>query len=252
MLIGYNTPGKGKARTLLSAFCKGAGGKLASDATKIEPGPAAFYGVVPATKPVWDQCRREGRDWYYVDNAFVDSMRETYFRITKNRLQHSGRGESDCKRFDAAGIPIKPWRSTGSHILVCPQSDPFMRDVVEYPGNWLVDTVAELKTLTDRPIRIRPWTGNKREWYASLPADLVDCWALVTYSSASSITAILAGVPAIVTGEDCIAHHMAGRLSEIESPPMPDGRREWAGVIADNQYTISEMESGYAWERVNK
>lgn len=251
MIVGYPTPGKGKARMLLDAFCSGAGGQVSRETVRLLPGPAGFYGVVPATKHLWDSARSEGRDVFYLDNAYTDPNREVYFRATKNRLQHCGLGVSDGKRFDSLKIPIKPWRTSGSHIVVCPQSDQFMRDLAEYPGSWLQDTLAALRKLTDRELRVRPWTGNKREWYLTLPADLVDCWCLVTYSSASAITAILSGIPAISTAEDCIARSMSGRLEEVESPPMPENRREWASVIADHQWTVEEMKSGLAWRMCN-
>jgi hypothetical protein len=254
MIVGYPTPGKGKAKMLLDAFCAGAGGKVVKDVTRLQDGGAAFYGVVPATKPVYDQAKAIGRDVYYLDNAYFDSTREVYFRATKNRLQHAGAGQSDGKRFDALKLPsIKPWRTSGRHVLICPQSDPFMRDVIEYRGAWLADTLAALRKVTDRELRVRPWTGNKKEWYRTLPADLVDCWALVTYSSASSVTAILAGVPAICTGDDSIANRGlgAGSIADIERPPMLEGRREWASVIADNQWTVEEMRSGLAWRMCN-
>lgn len=247
MIVGYPTPGKDKARLLLKAFCGGAGGSVAPDLSRLRPGAAAFYGVVPATKPLYEQARDDGRDVVYLDNAYFDQTREVYFRATLNRLQHDGEGESDGKRFDALRLDIKPWRTTGSHIVICPQSDQFMRDVIEYPGNWLHDTLKALRQLTDRELRVRPWQGNKREWYRTLPDDLADCWALVTYSSASAVTAILSGVPAICTAEDTIARTMAGTLAQIEAPPMPDNRREWASIVADNQWTIDEMRSGLAW-----
>lgn len=248
---GYPTPGKAKARMILDAFCAGANGSVAESLTQLLPGPAAFYGVVAETKHLWTQAKAEGRDVIYIDNAMFDATREVYFRATKNRLQHSGLGYSDCKRFDALNLEIKPWRRVGTHVLICPQSDQFMRDVVGYPGSWLKDTVDALERLTDRPLRIRPWTGNKRTWYQSLPEDLKDCWALVTFSSASAITAMLSGIPAIVTADDCVSAPMAGKLGQVERPPMPESRREWAGLVADNQWSLGEMRAGLAWRMLN-
>lgn len=250
-VVGYPTPGKRKATVILDAFCVGAGGKVSTDITRLRDGAAAFYGVVPGTLRIYERAIAEGRDVYYLDNAYFDPTREVYFRATRGRLQHDGCGASDGKRFDALGIPIKPWRESGSHVLLCPQSDSFMRDVAKYPGNWTQDTLAALRGLTDRELRVRPWTGNKRDWYRTLPEDLADCWALVTYSSASAITAMLAGVPAIVTAEDSIARPLAGRLADVEAPTKPDGRREWASVVADNQWTLDEMRSGLCWRMLN-
>lgn len=255
MIVGYPTPGKGKARILLDAFCAGAGGKVSNDVSKLQDGGAAFYGVVEATKPIWRQAHNEKRDVYYLDNAYFDSQREVYFRATRNRLQHSGFAKSNGKRFKSLGIEIQPWRKAGNHIVVCPQSDQFMREVVGYYGystNWLKDTLTALKHYSDRPVIVRPWNGNKREWYRTLPADLKNAHALVTYSSASAITAILSGVPAICTANDTIARTMAGQLHEIETPPMYDCRQEWASVVADNQWNIDEMRNGTAWRMLNE
>lgn len=251
-LTCYATPGKDKAKVICDAFAAGAGGVVSKNVSVVATGPVAFYGVVSDTKSAWIAAKEQGRDWYYIDNAMFDSTREVYFRATRNRLQHTGIGHSDGKRFAALNIPIKPWRKTGGHILICPQSDQFMHTVVEYPGSWLVDIVESLRKYTDRPLVIRPWTGNKREWYRTLPDDLVNCWAVVTHSSASAITAILSGIPAIVTAHDCIAKTMAGAVTQIEDPPMPDNRLEWAGVVADNQWTAEEFKKGVAWQMLNR
>jgi hypothetical protein len=252
MIIGYPTPDKAKAKLILDAFCEGAGGKVTNDVSKLHEGDAAFYGVVPDTANVYQAAIYKGRDVYYLDNAYFDSVRQVYFRATKNQLQHDGLGASNGKRFRELNIEIKEWRTKGDHIVICPQSDQFMKTVVGYQGNWLKDTVEGLKQLTDRPLRIRPWNGNKKEWYSTLPADLINAHALVTFSSASAITAILSGVPAICTAKDSIAHHMSGRLHDIEKPPMPINREAWAGVIADNQWTLSEFRNGTAWKMLNE
>lgn len=255
-IVGYPTPGKGKAKLLLDAFCGGAGGTVVDRIPdKLLPGAAAFYGVTDATKHLFYQCLAEKRPYYYMDNAYFDKTREVYFRITKNRLQHEGyMAESDGKRWDALGITIQPPRATtGKHILLCPQSDPFMRICVRYPGadttpgKWVEDTIAELRKYTKRELRVRPWHNDKKSWYKGLPADLAGCHALVTYSSASAISAMLAGVPAFVTAEDSICAQLCGRpLSEIEHPYLPDHQTldRWAMVVADNQWTVDEMRRG--------
>lgn len=251
-VVGYPTPGKNKALVILDAFCAGAKGRVSSDVSRLLPGGAAFYGVVPETKSLYRQAKAEQRDVYYLDNAYFDPTREVYFRATKGALQATGREGSDCKRFDRLGIPIAPWREGGEHILVCPQSDQFMRDVARYEGNWLADTLQALRALTLRPVRVRPWTGNKKAWYSSLPEDLHDCWALVTYSSASAITAILSGVPAVCTATDCISLSQCGKLEDIENPYRSDNRREWAGAVADSQWTLDEMRRGVAWRMLTE
>lgn len=249
-VIGYPTPGKEKARIILDAFCTGARGEVVSEIPRqLLPGAAAFYGVTPATKHLWDQARREGRTWFYLDNAYLDPCRGKYFRVTRNRLQVRGVGKSDGRRFVGLGIDVKPWRAPGSHVLVCPQSDEFLSICAGYRGRWAVDAMNELRRHTGRELRLRPWQRDKKAWFATLPQDLEHCWALVCHSSSSALSALIAGVPAFSTSQDAISWHLTGRaLSEIESPARPDGRVQLLQVCADNQWTLDEMRSGLCWE----
>ena len=122
-VVGYATPGKAKAREILEAFCGGAGGKVVDGSErKLLPGPAAFYGVTPATKHLLEQAKLEGRDWYYLDNAYFHECRGTYYRVTKDRLQHDGTGQSDGKRFESLNLEVLPWRKPGAHVCIAAQS----------------------------------------------------------------------------------------------------------------------------------
>ena len=253
----YAVAGKAKSEKLCEAFaagvraCGGDAQVYHRPLTELRQGAAVFYGVRPQQKVLLQQAIRERRDWYYIDNAYFDQTREVYFRITRNRLQHSGVGESDGHRFDALGIKIEPWRHRGEHVLVCPQSDEFMNLFCPHGARWTAQTVADLARVTTRQVRVRPWQANKVEWYKSLPDDLANCWALVTYSSASAITAMLAGVPAFVTAEDCISRAVDNcELDYIEHPYYSNIRRPWANVVADNQFHLDEIASGYAWRHL--
>lgn len=252
-VVGYPTPGKAKARQILEAFCGGAGGRVVDELPRrLEDGAAAFFGVTPATKPLWEQAKREGRAWYYLDNAYFHEARGSYFRATKNRLQHDGRGLSDGQRFAALDLEILPWRKGGRHVVLAPQSDEFMQVCAAYAGRWTDDALGALYGKTERELRVLAWNRDKTQWYADLAPNLVNCWCLVTYSSASAISALLAGVPAICTAEDCVvAPWCRADLRAIESPPRPEGREAIAAMVADQQWTLDEMRSGLAWAMVN-
>jgi hypothetical protein len=249
----YMQRGKAKSEMLCRAFANGvlvSGGTahVVSNGDHLLAGAAVFYGVRPSHKPILDEAMKQGRDWYYIDNAYFDATREKYFRITRNRLQHPGRAASTGQRFAATNIKIEPWRRSGKHVLMCPQSDEFLSLFCPDGSLWTERTLRRLKSLTDREIRIRPWQSDKLEWYRSLPDDLVDCWALVTYSSASAITAMLSGIPAFVTADDCISLPVANvDLAQIETPSYCEDLKPWACVVADNQFTVSEIQSGRAW-----
>lgn len=246
MVTAYPVHGKQKAYDICKAFVDGCGGSID---TKLQPGPAFFFGVNETNLHIWKAVLADGRDYFYCDNSFFDGARQAQFRVSKNALQHSGLGTSDGKRFKELGIELKPWTSGGDHIVVVEQSEPFMRMVVGSNVNWRVQTVDALQRLTKRPIRLRPWSPDKGKLAKTLPADLAGAHALVTWSSAAAITAVLDGVPIVTMGQ-CAAEPMAGSLLEIENLPRPE-REEWAGVLADQQWTLAEMRSGLAWRSLN-
>jgi hypothetical protein len=37
----------------------------------------------------------------------------------------------------------------------------------------------------------------------------------------------------------------------MENPVKPDNREQMAWALADNQWTLAEIESGMAWEHIN-
>lgn len=246
----YITPGKSKARRLCEAFAAGAGG-VAVETSVLRPGPAAFYGVAETTRPLWRRAIEEKHDWYYLDNAYFDATRQRHFRVTRNALQATGRERPDWKRFADLKLGIQPWQHGGGHIVVCAQSDWYMRGLCGWAGGsdgWMREVIAALVPHTDRTMVFRRWQADKDAAAASLRADLRGAHALVTHSSAAANEALIAGIPVFVTGV-CAASSMAsGDLAAIEKPRYPDGRYDWAAALAGQQWTIEELREGVAWE----
>lgn len=245
----YPQPGKSRSADILRRFAAGARGKISSNSGVLEPGPAAFFGVVGITH-LLGQARADGRDWFYGDNSYFDATRMVMTRFGKNALQDSGGGAPAWDRFKATGIKVQPWKTSGRSIIVCQQSDHYMEKVACWPGGgpaWLDGVLSALKANTDRPIIVRPHDPSKMPSGATFRVALADAWALVAHASAAANEAILAGVPAFVTGA-CAASRMASDdLRLIESPVRPDGREEWAAALAGQQWTLSEIENGTAW-----
>lgn len=246
MVTCYPQDGKKKSLDVCAAFAEGCRGQIVTDG-KWRGGASMFYGIDSANEGAWRAAQRSGEDWYYADNAYFDAFRGIYFRVAKNRLQHDGRGTSDGRRFAMLGLDVRPWRNgSAGHVLVCPQSEHFMRVAAGYAGDWTTDVVEQLRERTGREIRVRQWNRDKKRLAQELPAAMAGAWALVTYSSGSAISAILAGIPAISTTE-CVARRMCGDLSTIEEPQRPE-RESWLNVVADNQWTLEEFRQGLAWK----
>jgi len=223
---------------VLEAFCEGAGGRMAStDALALESGSAAFYGVRSAWNRLWMQAKADGRDWFYLDNAWRDADRELKFRVARNRVQQL---VPDPGR----EIEVAPWRKDGDHIVICPQSDEYMRVVAGSFGDWAWDVSVQLRKYTTRELRVRR-KGTPRK----LADDLRGAWACVVYTSCAAIEALAVGIP-IICAEACVAAPFSGTFDAIERPAMPPGRERFMGRVEASQWTLDEMRSGDAWRAI--
>lgn len=233
MITCYAQPEKAKSQRVLEAFSAGCGGKMVSTAAReLLPGACAFYGVRFSYQHLWEQCLRERREYFFLDNSYFDAARERQFRVTRNRLQHIGQGDSDGKRFAALGIKIKPMRTDGENVIICPSTPEFMQIIARDP-NWL-DRVA--RNLRDRYGADRVIVRTKQD-KRPLLQDLANARFLVTWGSAAAVTALLEGVPVVCAPECCATY--------------ADDRARWAAVLADNQFTLDEFRNGTAWRAIN-
>lgn len=216
---------------------------------RLSPGNAVFYGVRPGWKHLWDQAAVECRTWFYVDNAWFDPLREKYYRIGVNALQSWSQRESDGRRLREQGVIVHDWKTDGRQIVVCRQSDEYLRLQADWTGGaigWQQDVLEVLRSVTDRPIKVRIKGADR-----PLAEDLKTAWALVTHSSAAAVEALLAGVPVCVTDPDCAAARFATPLEAIEDPIFEEGREEWAARLADSHWTIDELRAGAAWKAIH-
>lgn len=244
-IAAHPVPGKMKAVLICKAFIDGAPKDANGD---------VFFGVNHGNIAPYLRAKALGRDWFYIDNAYLDKHRGTYFRVTKNALQCRGDEPSDGTRFHALGVEIKPWRETlGDTLLLCEQNDNFMAAAVGYKGNWRRNTLAKLAAMKlPYKIRVRPWNPDKKQNAVTLLHELPTLRAVITHSSGAAITALLEGVPAI--SESGAASRLTGPLTRenIMSWQRPTNREQFAWALADNMWTLDEIRSGKAWEALCK
>jgi len=245
----YPVPGKEKSKLICNAFAAGA--------PKHATG-AVFFGTEGVMQAF--QRAKQGTFWY-IDNAYTDPQRQLYFRVAKNALQvdplwRGGRLDGQLRystgeRFARLGITVKDWRhKPDGRILVIPQSDDFMKSTLGRKGDWLRETVGKLNAWGYGPrVRVRPWLRDKKTAYVELHKDLDDAALVVTWSSASAITALYEGIPAI--SESGAAHALTGPLTSerVAQPLMPSivERTRFLEILADNQFTLEEFKNGVAW-----
>lgn len=240
--ITYSVQEEATSPRWACAFAAGCGGQAVPVRDTLLPGPLAAFGT-PPTWPLFTQAQHERRDWYYGDHAYFGRGR--YYRVTKNTYQHDGRGFASPDRFQALGLSIAPWRLTGSAVIVCPNSPPYMQFHGVPADQWLETVTATLCRHTDREIRIR-WKTHAAA--RPLRVDLQDAWAVVAYSSASAIEALLTGVPCFSLAPYAATFRMGlADLTQIETPYYPDDRDQFMANLAAHQWTMEELHRGDAW-----
>ena len=233
-LIPIPVPGKQKSADLCRAFIAGA----PRSATGY-----VFFGANKSNVDVWNRVLAEGADYYYGDNSYFDETRGSHFRFTKNAIQVSvSDRSSDGRRFKDLGICLQPWQNNAQgHYVLIEQSPSFMSEVCRRP-TWFQDTLKALQG-AGRALRVRGWDSDKAKLQKSLGADLIGAYRLVTYCSAAATTALIHGIP-IETGP-ASSYYPYNSIDRFDREPV-------LSILADHQWLVSELESGKAWDQINK
>ena len=177
---------------------------------------------------------------------------------------------------DQMNIEVRPWRTTGDHILICLQRDGGWSMAGRGVTEWCLDTISQLRQFTKRPIRIRSHPGDKkahryvrkitdalvakreRNFFISDPnstllQDLDGAWALVNHNSSPAVAAAVRGIPVISTdiGHSQAREVSSSDLSQIESPPTFD-RNQWLRRLAQFHWSFDDLSTGRAWTHMRQ
>jgi hypothetical protein len=157
---------------------------------------------------------------------------------------------TDEDRWSPLDVKIAPWRTSGQHILVCPNR-PFGAPGRVMPENWTREVVARLRPITKREIRVRQHPGNNAP-AKPLSEDLAGAWACVIWGSSAGVHSIVAGVPVIQLAPNWICTRAAGRnLDTIETPEMNDQNRlDALRIMSHSQFSLDEIACGFAFKQV--
>jgi hypothetical protein len=121
---------------------------------------------------------------------------------------------------------------------------------------WMQETIATIKTYTDRKIVIRNKV-SRRERTATDTMEMAlsrNVHCLVTFNSIAATEAILLGKPAFALGPNAAHAVSLSDLSQIETPKIPtvDELEAWAAHLAYCQFSEAEMKDGTAWSILNE
>jgi hypothetical protein len=156
---------------------------------------------------------------------------------------HNGRGRAPAggpERWAALGVTLKPWRTAGEHILVCPNRSFGVGEQVMHP-DWGQRCAERLRARTARPVRLRVHPGNSAP-PRPLSQDLAGAWAVVVWSSSVAVHALVEGIPAYIEAPYQIVK-AAGASGPVDNPVCPE-RLPVLERLAWQQWTCEEIAKG--------
>lgn len=233
----------GGGNPVINAFASGIGARRAYAEDGARDGVAIVWGVLRNSKTVIDAVQARNGHFYYIDHAYFARGHLLNYRITRNGFEAGPMRQCPLDRLEGLGVELQPWKSGGRYILVCPPTDYFME--AHGAHSWLEDTLAALRTHTDREIivRLKPQPG---EAVTPLAEAMAGAHALVTHSSNVAVEAVVAGTPVFVSPTSAAAPMGLTDLARIEDPVRPD-RMPWLAHLTYSQFSFEEVKYGTAW-----
>lgn len=203
------------------------------------------------------QCWQDQRPFRFVDSGYFGNQTspsnphgwKLWHRIVPNNLQHNSLMAVAADRWQRHALTLHR-RKHGSKILIAvPDEKPCIFYDIDL-NQWLAQTIAVIKSHTDRPIEVRQRDPNrKNRMRNSLIDALQDTHALVTFNSNAATEAIMFGVPAFVLAPSHAARPVANiDLAKINDPWWPDQDliHQWAASLAYGQFHVEELQNGTA------
>jgi len=249
------------SRTVTAAFAKGsrtpAVHAINCDLKNCDT--VVMYGLLRGLLKVWKRTRDLKKDWIYIDNGYINSGHfDGYYSVTVNAFQCPGtgifrRGEERFGRLKMKWA-LEPPKRNGRHILVLPPTHVFGSLVGINAQDWLKDTLQKLRSHSDRPIVVREKpgsllpTGKRVIVRSSLDEDLKDCYAVVTYNSKAAIECLVKGYRIFTSTKNCAYDVASHDLATIDDPWDRPELHRWLWALAAQQFTLTEMETGYCLE----
>ena len=230
-----------------------------------------WSGRMVANQAVWSHYRSLGRPVIVIDIGAL--YRGETWKIALNSITANGyyghTENLDWDRPRKLGISLALNFTRNPRIIVAAQHARSLQTVgLSSMEGWIVQQVEQLRTVTDRPIVVRPHPRSPLNWagLVHLPPDVVieqpqkiantydsynlafDCHAMVNHNSGPGIQAALAGTRPIVDSSS-LAYPVSIKLEDIEQPYTVD-RDQWLVEICHTEYTVDEISHGVWLQRL--
>lgn len=213
--------------------------------------PFLASGQLWVVERIVPPAMQAGRPFWLVDNGYYKTSgrghgHDGHYELTYRGLTPVLLQDPDYDRFPAEKV-LKPWNpKPKGYVLLALPGESFGKMIGLDMRTWMRNIKARIRRHTDRPILVREkWCKR------SLEGDLEEAFVVVTHSSNVAVDAMIHGVPAIVAPTNPAAPVCSQKLSSINDPWMPDRTHWWASLM-NQQFTVAEMRSGFAWQSMQR
>ena len=226
-----------------------------------------WNGRMQANHKVYQYYRAQNKPVVIIETGALYRGRTWKISVNHvNALGYYGHCENlDPDRPSKLGISLAVNFSTNPAVLIAGQHRHSQQLAGVDQEAWITDIVRQLRTVTDRPIHVRPHPRCALDW-RRLPADIhqeqakkldgtydsfnlhFDYHAVVNYNSGPGTQAAIAGTRPIVDSTS-LAHPVSVAIDQIDQPYTVD-RDKWLIEICHTEYTLDEIKQGRWLKRI--
>lgn len=232
-----------------------------------------WFGKMSANKKVWDHYRGQGKPIIVIEVGGL--RRNETWKLGINGINRDADFAVDVgydsSRLSLLGLDPQPWHS-GEYILICGQHghSEQWRDMPDM-DTYYKNTVTEIRSFSDLPIVIRSHPRFRENlhfavdmnWYAAqnvewnvakqiqktydsfdLEHQLRHSYCVISHSSNAGVSAVIAGVPAVVTSHSLAYDVASTNIRELVTPD----RHDWLCRMSYMEWRTDEIET--QWLRI--
>jgi hypothetical protein len=211
--------------------------------------------------------------WKYLDNH-GSYLRYSLDGPFYDRAEYANRNSDDSKWSEISrqlGVQLKPAKSNQTgHILIGMQRDGGFAMKTLDPVTWLNEKIQQIRSITSRPIWVRPhpgqydmkdfehWTDKKQIKHcvtileptqSRLIDNLQGAHSAVFFNSSASVAAVCEGVPVFADDASCVAWAVANKdINKIETPET-FAREQWIFDLAAAHWSDADARAGRIYQK---
>jgi hypothetical protein len=226
-----------------------------------------WKGRMQANQTVYQHYREQNKPVIIIETGAL--YRGNTWKISVNHVDATGyyghTQNLDPDRPRRLGMSLAVNLSSNPVVLITGQHNRShqLADVTQEA--WMSDVIDKIRSVTDRPIHVRPhprcaldWNQLPQNIHQDQPKKLAgtydsfnirfDYHAVVNYNSGPGIQAAIAGVRPIVH-KTSLAHPVSIAIHNIDQPYDLD-RHQWLTEICHTEYTLDEIKQALWLKRI--